>query len=113
MYCDQESIISARVKNPLPKDMMLSIDDRVQSYNTCEDTLLYAGNTYKSGQDKAMNLQEFENTLREDFIVQVSWISMRIAYCLRAAITNGATPQAVSQASCYAPTHCIAAPPIA
>ena len=70
MYCDQESIISARVKNPLPKDMMLSIDDRVQSYNTCEDTLLYAGNTYKSGQDKAMNLQEFENTLREDFIVQ-------------------------------------------
>ncbi|MFQ7537912.1 MAG: NAD(P)/FAD-dependent oxidoreductase [Clostridium sp.] len=70
MYCDQESIISARVKNPLPKDMMLSIDDRVQSYNTCKDTLLYAGNTYKSGQDKAMNLQEFENTLREDFIVQ-------------------------------------------
>lgn len=70
MYCVQEDIVSARLQDAMPQDMMLSIDTPTMSFNHCQDTLLYAGNSYKSGQDKQMNRSTFENQLREQFVLE-------------------------------------------
>lgn len=69
IYSQQETIAYAKLKEKQDMDMMLSIDEYVQSFNIDEDILLYAGNEHKSGQDQRKSQQEFAYELPSMFSI--------------------------------------------
>lgn len=69
MYSQQETIAYAKLKEKQNLDMMLSIDEYVQSFNIDEDILLYAGNEHKSGQPQRKSQQEFAYELPSIFSI--------------------------------------------
>lgn len=59
MYCEQERIVHATLKTPLPNLMMRNIETPLHSYNTYHTDIFIGGNSYKSGQTPEVSKQAF------------------------------------------------------